>query len=181
MTLGDRLAAIEPLSSDSQKRLQQELHAMFTRELGLPQRIFIGLVAVGGLASAALCGFLAITESNLPLVPRLGLGTGTLFGLAWAVVAGRVCWRGVMDLKIDNRRIAMMVWVFTVLMMMFFLMAGTSAKDRLLGVMMIVYGLTFFIGAAVHFITFRIEQAELSTRERLLELELRLAQLLEKQ
>ena len=65
-------------------------------------------------------------------------------------------------------------------MMVFFLMVGMSAKDRLLGLMMIANGLAFLIGAAVYWLTYRIEQAELNTREKLLQLELRLAELSEK-
>lgn len=178
--VGDRLIALEPLPLDSQKHLQQELQAMLTRELGKPARLFCGVVAVASLVMAVFLGFLAVTEAKLPLMARIGLGTGTLFGLAWMFVAGRVAWRGVMDLKSDSRRIASMVWIFTVLMMMFFLMVGMSAKDRMLGLMLITQGLAFLIGAAVYFLTFCIGQAELATRERLLQLELRLAEMSER-
>ena len=152
---------------------------MFIRELSTPRRITFGIVAVLSLASAAVCGFLAVTEPNLPLLPCIGLGTGTLFGIAWAAVAVRVCRRGTIDLKLDSHRIAAMVWVFTVLMMVFFLMAGMTAKDRLLGLMMIANGLAFLIGAAVYWLTYRIEQSELATREKLLQIELKLAELCE--
>ena len=178
--IGDRLIALEPLPPESQKHLQEELQAMFTRKLGKPGRLFVGFVAIASLAMAVLCGFLAVTEAKLPVLARIGLGTGTLFGLAWLFVAGRVAWRGTMDLKIDSRRIAIMVWVFTVLMMMFFLAVGMSAKDRVLGLLLITQGLVFLIGAAVHLITHRIEQAELATREKLLQLELRLAEMSER-
>ena len=153
---------------------------MFIRRLNLPSRIFVSVMGIGAVISAIVCGSLAVTEENLPTLARVGLSVGTLFGLAWAALAARVVRRGVMDLKSDNRLIAAMVWVFTVLMMMFFLAVGMSAEDRLLGVMLILNGLVFLIGAAVHFLTFRIEQAELGTREKLLELELRLAELCEK-
>ena len=178
--LSERLLAVEPLSPESSQKLQQELHAMFIRRLNLPSRIFMSVVGVAAFSSAMVCGFLAVTEANLPTLARVGLAVGTLFGLAWAALAARIVRRGVMDLKFDNRLIAAMVWVFTILMMMFFLAVGMSAEDRLLGVMLILNGLVFLIGAAVHFLTFRIEQAELSTREKLLELELRLAELCEK-
>ena len=75
--------------------------------------------------------------------------------------------------------IAVMVWVFTVLTMIFFLIAGMSAEDRLLGLMLIANGMAFLIGAGVYWITYRIEQAELNTREKLLQLEMRLAELQE--
>jgi hypothetical protein len=122
-----------------------------------------------------------LTEPTLPILARVALSVGTLFGLAWAAVAGRMSWRGSIDLKADNRRIAAMVWTFTVLMMVFFLMVGMSVADRLLGLMMIANGLAFLIMAATYWISFRIEQAELATREKLLQLELCLAKLCEDQ
>jgi hypothetical protein len=132
------------------------------------------------LISAGVCGSLAITESDLPTPARVALGTGVLFGLAWAAVAGRVALRGTLDLQSDARRIASMVWVFTTLMMVLFLMVGMTIEDRLLGLMMIANGLAFLIGAAVYWLSHRIEQVELNTRERLLQLELRMAEWTEK-
>jgi hypothetical protein len=173
----DRLVAVESLSTDSRQKLQTELHQMFVRKLGRTQRIFLSVVAIGALASAAVCGGLAITEEGLPTLARTGLGVGSLFGLAWAAMAIRLCRRGTMDLQRDNRQIAAMVWVFTVLMMVFFLIMGMSTEDRLLGLMLIANGLAFLIGAAVHMLSCRIEQAELGTREQLLRLELQLAEL----
>ena len=153
---------------------------MFVRELTSPRRVFFGIVATIAACSAVVCGFLTVTEPDLPTMARAGLGVGTLFGIAWAIVAGRICWRGALDMKVDSRRIASMVWVFTVLMMVFFLMVGMSVEDRLLGLMMIGNGLAFLIGAGVYWLTHRIEQSELATREKLLQLELQLAKLCEK-
>jgi MFS family permease len=178
--LGDRLIAVEQPSAHAREKLQQELHAMLKRELTFRRRLVFALVALMALAGALVCGFLALTEPDLPVVPRVALGTGTLFGVAWTVVAARLAWRGSMDAKLDSRRIAAMVWVFTVLMMVFFLIVGMSSEDRLLGLTMIANGLAFLIGAAVYWLTHRIEQAELAVREKLLQLELRLAELCEK-
>jgi MFS family permease len=154
---------------------------MFVRELNAPRRFVLAIVALIALAGAAVCGYLAITEPGLPTAARIGLGTGTLFGLAWTVMAARLSRRGEIDLARDSRRIASMVWVFTVLMVVFFLVVGMSIEDRLLGLMMIANGLAFLIGAAVYWLTYRIEQAELNTREKLLQLELQLAELYQRQ
>jgi MFS family permease len=181
LSFRDQLIAVESRTSESRQQLEQELHAMFVRELSTPHRAFIALVAVGSLASGAVCGYLALTEPTLPILARIGLGVGTLFGLAWTVVAARVALRGAMDLRVDSRRIAAMVWIFTTSMMVFFLMLGMSIQDRLLGLMMIANGLAFLIGAGVYWLNHRIEQAELSTREQFLRLELRLAELGQKQ
>jgi hypothetical protein len=180
-TFRDRLVAVESLSPKSRETLQQELRNMFIRELRLPGRIIFGAVATFCLATAALCGFLAVTQTDLPPLARIGLGTGTLFGLAGTAILTRVLRRGSIDLKVDNRLMAAMMWVFTVLMMVLFLMLGMSIEDRLLGVMMIAYGLTFLVGAGVCFLAFRIQQAELAMHEKFLEIELRLAELCEKQ
>ena len=90
----DRLIAVEPHSLTSRQQLQQELHAMFVRELTTPRRVFFAIVGIAALISATVCGSLALTEPNLPTLPRVGLAVGTLFGLAWAAVAARICWRG---------------------------------------------------------------------------------------
>lgn len=179
-SLGDRLLAVDPLPLETQQNLRQELHTMFVRELTTFRRVCFGAVSLFALGSAFVCGWLAVTEPDLPVMARTALGVGTLFGLAWSAVGARVCWLGRIDLQRDNRRIAGMVWVFTVLMMVFFLMVGMSIEDRLLGITMIGNGLAFLIGAGVYWLNFRIEQAELTTREKLLQLELRIAELAEK-
>lgn len=174
-SLGQRLLAVESLSPDSRHQLEQELSHMFQRELTTTRRTFFGAVAASALVSGGICGALALTEPDLPTLPRIALGVGSLFGLAWAIVAARICWRGALDLKRDARQIAAMVWTFTVLMMTFFLAAGMTADDRLQGLLLIAGGLPFLIGAGVYWLNYRIEQAELNTQEKFLQLELRLA------
>ena len=179
-TFRDQLLAVEPLSPDFRAKLEKELRTMFIRQIHLPGRIFFGVIALASLAIAGLCGYLAVTQTELPVAARIGLGIGTLFGLASTGMLTRILRRGALNLKIDNRRIAAAVWVFTVLLMTCFLMLGMSIEDRVMGVLMIVYGLTFLICAGVFLVVYRVEQAEFSLREKLLELELRLAELGEK-
>ena len=179
-TLCERLLAQEPLSPKSQLRLEGELRTMFIRQLNTPRRIVFAAIALGALISGIVCGALALTEPELPMLARCALGTGTLFGFAWCFVTIRIAWQGSLDLKLDGGRIAAMVWGFTVLMMVFFLMVGMSSQDRVMGVMMIVYGLAFLIAAGVYWLTYRIREAELTVREKLLQLELRMAEMVEK-
>lgn len=179
-SLGQRLLAVEPLSLGSRQQLEQDLSHMFQRELTTTRRSFFGAVAASALVSGGICGALALTEPDLPTLPRISLAVGSLFGLTWAFVAARICWRGALDLKRDARQIAAMVWTFTVLMMTFFLAAGMTADDRLQGLLLIAGGLPFLIGAGVYWLNYRIEQAELNTQEKFLQLELRLAKISEK-
>jgi peptidoglycan/LPS O-acetylase OafA/YrhL len=177
--LRDQLLAVEPLAPDTRKHLQQELHTMFTRQLDTPRRILMGTLAVFAIASAIMCGALAITEPDLPRLARIALGVGSLFGLSWAVALIRICLRGTLDLKRDSHLFAMMMWGFTVLLMVFFLIVGASMEDRLQGLIMIANGLAFLIGAGVCWLSYRIERAEMTMREKLLQLELRIAELVE--
>lgn len=175
-----KLLAVEPFPPDVRHRLEQEIHDMMIQKLTVPRRLICAVVAVFATLSAGLCGFLAITEAQLPLAARVGLGVGVLFGLSWAAWSVRVLRSGEISLRRDSRQAAQMVWVFTVLMVVFFLVVGMSVPDRQLGILMILQSLAFLIGAAVYWLSYRIEQAELSVREHLLRSELHIAELLQK-
>lgn len=150
---------------------------MFVRKLSAPYRAVLVVVSVVSLVSAGICGYLAVTEAKLPLLARVGLGVGVLFGLAWFVTAVSVLRQGAIDMRTHGRWMAVMVWVFTVLMVVFFHVLGMSVPDRMLGLAMMANGLMFLIGAAVYWLSFLIGQSQLATREQLLQLELRLAEL----
>jgi hypothetical protein len=177
----DQLLAVEPPAPDVRHRIEQEIHNMLIHKLSLPGRIFIAVVALFCLATAGLCGYLAATApAKVPLVARVGLGTGVLFGLAWAIWSVKVLRIGHLNVRRDPRIVAQMVWLFTVLMVVFFLMAGMSSEDRLLGVLLIVQSLAFLIGAGVTFLAYRIEAAELAVKEQLVRTELQITELLER-
>jgi hypothetical protein len=173
----DKLLAVAPLAPDIRAQLQQETHDMLVRKLTVPRRIVLCTVMLFALASAGVCGFLAATEATLPPLARIGLATGVVFGLGWMIALGSILRRGEIHLKLDGRRIAQMVWCFTLLMVIFFVVVGMSAADRLMGLLMIAQSLVFLIGAAVYWLNFRIEEAELTVREKMLQLELQICEL----
>ena len=175
--LRDRLLAVGSPGSNVQDQIQKEIRSMLTRKLTTFQRVFFCLVVVASLVSAFVCGSLALTEPQLPPLARLGLGTGVVFGLAWVILMVSVLRRGEIDLKRDARRIAQMVWSFTVLMSVFFCAVGMSRPDKQISVLLILQSLVFLIGAAVYWLNHRIEESELNVKEKLLEIELQLAEL----
>lgn len=150
---------------------------MLTKKLTGPRRVIFCIVAVAASVSALVCGSLAITEPQLPPIARVGLATGVLFGLAWVIAIVSVLRRGEIDLKRDGRRIAQMVWVFTLLMSIFFCAVGMSRPDKPVSVLLMVQSLVFLISAAVYWLNHRIEESELNVKEKLLEIELHLAEL----
>jgi hypothetical protein len=176
----DQLLAVEPVAPDARDQLLQEIRNMLTLKLTWPHKAFLAVLAVFSLASSAVCAFLAITERDLPTLARVGLATGTLFGLSWLALFIVVLRRGSMDMLRDQRRMAQMVWVFTLLMVIFFVMVGMSSPDPTKGLLMIAQSLVFLISAAVYWLTICIQQSELSVKERLLRLELQLTELVDR-
>ncbi len=174
--LRDQLLTVEPMSTDVRERILKETNEMLTKELTPTRKIVFGVASVFALGSAAVCGFLALTEPELPTLARVGLGTGTLFGLIWFTSLVAMLRKGVMDMRKDPRRIAQMVWVFTLLMTIFFLAVAMTSPDPAKGLLMVGQSLVFLISAAVYWLNFRIEEAELNLKERLLRLELQLAE-----
>ena len=154
---------------------------MMVHKIKLPGNILLFLSVVIAAVSAATCGYLAVTEPTLPPLARVGLGTGVLFGLAWTVWLLKVLRSGQLNLATDSRRAAQMSWLFTVLMVTFFLVLGMSTPDRQKGILMILQALAFLIGAAVYWLNYRIEAAECHMREQILRMEMHLTELLEKQ
>lgn len=173
-TFRDQLLAVEPVAPDSRDQLLQEIHDMLIKKLSWPRQVLLTVLSVFALTSSTVCGFLAITEPNLPTLARVGLGAGVLFGLAWLTVFVIILRRGAIDVQRDHRRMAQMVWVFTLLMVIFFVIIGMTSTDPTKGLLMIAQSLVFLISAGVYWLNFRIEESELNVKERLLRLELQI-------
>jgi hypothetical protein len=177
--LREQLLAVEPPSFDLRDRLEQEIQNMFVRKLSTNSRVFISTLIVVDFAAAVLCGSLAATEENLPLVARIGLGTGVLFALAWVGWFVTVLRRGEMNIRRDSAVMAAMVWVFTLVMCILMVMGGAMLEDRGKGAIIILYALFFLISAAVYFLSQRIDAAQLNVTERLLRMELQITELVQ--
>jgi hypothetical protein len=176
----DKLLAAEPVSPAVRDQIQQEIQNMLVKKLSTPKRVFMTVVAIADFAAAVLCGSLVITEAQLPPLARIGLGVGSLFGIAWGAWFVRLLRRGEMNIRDDARWMARMVWCFTLAMVIFMVIVGMTAKDPMKGVLMILQSFVFLIGAAVYWLTHRIEDAELNVTERLLRMELQMAEMRER-
>lgn len=173
----DELLAQDPVRPDVREQLQKEIQTMLIRELSLPRRAAMIVIAIFDVIAAIVCGSLVVTEQGLPPLARVGLGVGTLFAVAWVAWLVRLLRRGEMNLREDGRWMARMVWGFTLLMVIFMVIAGATMADRSKGLLMIMQSFLFLISAAVYWLNHRIEDSELNITERLLRMELQLAEL----
>jgi len=171
----DRLIQCESRTPVLHEKYRKEITAMLEKELGPFGRVVWVFWAVFSLAQAIFFGSVAvISYGNLPLWCTVGFGAGVVFGLAFGSLSGWIAWSGRIHLKSQPPAMAAMAWVFVVVMMT---LALVFAPDSIVGVRMIVSTLTFLVMAAVFMLASRTEQAELRTKEKLLEIEYRIAEL----
>jgi hypothetical protein len=130
-------------------------------------------VLAGACAVAALLMTELQVSDPLPPLARVGIGLGIVFSLCWAAFLGRLAWRGTFRMKGEATLYATMVWVFAVAMAV---LLAVISKDR---DPFVIYGFLFLLPASIIVLRTAMEQSELRTRERLLELEYKLAQVAE--
>jgi hypothetical protein len=173
--LAQRLLDLEPPDPALRADYERKLVAMWEPQLSTGRRIAWAASGVLGLCFLVFFTYLAIImPAKVPIVVRVSLGLGALFGLASAVMAFRIVRRGTMKLKTDPMTVAGMTWGFVVVMVTIFMLVGSAARE-IWAVQMVVNGLVFLVGAAVILLRTVIEQAENRTQEKLVELEYRIA------
>ena len=174
----EQLLGAEQVDPALKERYHKEIQAMFEKKLtGFRRWVWLGS-AVMGLAFTVLFGTLAvILPEGFPWMGRVGFAAGALFGIGWALLGLKVFRRGSLDLKFDNWAASGMAWGLPIVMVTLFMVA---APDNIVGLRMILCGLVFLVMGAVFLIRYVVEQSELKTREKLLEIQYRLADLTER-
>jgi MFS family permease len=176
----DRLLDAERFSPALKEKYEKEVQEMLEQKLTGVRRWAYICGAAMGVGFALLFGTVAIlAPREFPILGRIAFVTGAVFGLAFAGLAGWIAKKGTLKLKTHPVAMAGMAWGFTVIMVVLFMFLGSGLPDPIIGVRMIVIGLVFLVGAAVGLILARVEQAQLKTQEKLLEIEYRLAQMAE--
>jgi hypothetical protein len=173
----ERLLTMERVTPSLKEHYEQEIQAMLEKKLSRAGRIVWLLATIASLGFAIVFLALAVLlPTSYPWQVRLGFVGGALFGLGWALLGVRILRRGSLNLRIDEGFAAGMAWVWPVFLVTIFLV---WAPDNMVGMRMIVSGLAFLLMGAVFLLASIIRQSELSGREKLLEIEYKLAELTE--
>ncbi|MFC1597097.1 hypothetical protein ACFL5Q_04045 [Planctomycetota bacterium] len=171
----NRLIQCESPTPVLHEKYRKEITAMLEKELSPLGRVAWTFWAVFGLAQAILFGFIAvISYGNLALWGTVGFGAGVVFGLAFGSLSGWTAWTGRIHLRTQGPAMANMCWSLAILMAT---LAFVFSSDSAVRVHAIVSLLPFLVIAAVFMLTSRTEQVELRTKEKLLEIEYRIAEL----
>ncbi len=179
----DQLLAADPPSADARQHYEKEIRAMFEKTLtgGERRGYLIGAVWMALLALAfgleGLFGWVDHSHEGVQFIAALLL----LTAMALLVVSSllfRGYWKGVVNRRTSNDWAAGAGVVYLSLVGCLLLMMGESLPESLRDVVRVL-GVVFLVYAAVAWMRQRIGQAELRTTEKLLEIELRLAEISE--
>ena len=172
----NKLMAADLVDSSPRAIYERKVSEMLEAPLQGPRKA--GPIFATGvcLFTFVLCVANAIRFRHGPTVVLAGMALGVVFGVIGAILALRILIRGTYRQR-DNAAQAGLIWVFTVLLVTLFMIGeGLASRDS---VRMTVWGIVFLISAAVMLLRTVIEQAELRTREKLLEIQYELAELKE--
>jgi hypothetical protein len=173
----EKLLQAEQATPALKEKYSKEIQTMLEKKITGLGRFISLAAAISGLAFTVLFGALAIfSPVDFPLLARLGFGAGALFGIGWFILGIRIFSRGSLNLKTDTGIYAGLAWGISLIIV---ITCMVSAPDNLVGLRSILCGLVFLVMGAMFVIRHVVEISELKTREKLLEIEYRLAELTE--
>ena len=180
-TFRDKLLDIEKTNTTYKQNYERQVREMTEKKLtGL--RKFGTIVSLCmGLGFFVLFGTLAVTvPKEFPLWCRAIWAIGSLFGLAFAGLSAWILKKGTLNLKTDDMAMAGLAWGFIVIMATITLVNAGKLPDPTIAIKMLVSVLIFEVMAAAGLLKAIIERSEVKTREKLLEIEYKLADIAEK-
>jgi hypothetical protein len=134
------------------------------------------------VASIAIAVYLVVQiflAPRLPLAAKAGLAGGAVFSLGWAGLAIRLVKQGALSRKRDPVLLAGLIWIAMVLMETMFMLLAMEQPTAPHATLIVTVGLVFLLSAGVQLLRSVVEQGEVRTREKLLEIEYRVTQLAE--
>jgi len=180
-TFSDKLLEIEKTNDSYKEKYDKEIKEMFEKKLTGLQKWGQVLGLAMGLGFFFLFGTLAIiVPKEFPLWGRAIWILGAVFGLLSAVLSVCVLKKGTINLKTDDMAAAGLGWAFIVIVATLVLVFSGKLPEPITGVRMLVSILIFEVMAAAGLLKAIIQRSEVNTREKLLEIEYRLAELAEK-
>ena len=180
-TFADRLMAAEHVDAKRKERYEMEMRKILSQTLTPARRTAYAVGAVFGLLVGVDFGVLAVTlhiTGAYALFGRAVFAVLAVLTLAWGALAGRIAIRGTVDLTKDRTAVARLVWYFSVLISVVALLVGGLELRYGSGkwsAFTAVIGLAYLIAGALFVIRNLVQQSELRIREKLLEIDLRLA------
>ncbi len=164
-----------PADAPARARYEQQLAGLYESRLSPGRRAGLVFATLVGVGTTILCAAILLIHRPLETVVIEAMTLGILSGLAGAVLCARVLMRGTFRRRGDSTAYANLIWIFTVLMQVTFMQADALHPQT--APRFTTFGLVFLIGASVILLRTVAEQSELRTREKLLEIQLEIAEM----
>jgi hypothetical protein len=168
-----QLLAADEESPALRAEYNRRIKTMFEVKVSPAKKAWFTLLLIFCLASGCAAISLVVTET-LPPAARVGLMLGAAFSAAWAFYLFRIVRRGTLRRQIDPPAAAGMGFVFSLAMCIVFAVSGMDAAK------VVLMAVLFLFPAGLMLIRTVVEQAEMRTHERILELEYKISRLDEK-
>lgn len=178
--LRDALLASEPIRDELKLRYEKEKRAMFEQKLTAPRKWGMVVLTVIMFCLFIIFSYAAFASDELPLLARMSFVLGIVFSLAFAVMLINVLRKGSYNLRSDANAQASALWIFFVLFITIMMMLGGRMEDKVTAVQMVLNATVFLLMGVAFLLKNAVEQSELKTREKLLEIEYQLSLLTDK-
>ncbi len=162
------------------EQYERRMAELFERKLTGPDWARLVMMGVGGLAGAAVCGGLALTEpAEMPARTRAALSLLAAIGLAWVGLAGLIFRRGAVNSAVHGAAAATMGFAFSLLattLVGALALAGGGGGGGA-GVAVVLLPVVPLVLSSVVLVVHHVRQAELRLRRDVLQVGYRLARL----
>lgn len=173
--LRDKLIGADAENPALRAEYERKLAALLEPRLTWYRRTGLVFAMIVCVATVIIAAVVASRFRHGPSSVLAGMAVGAGFGLAGLFLCGRIAIRGTYRMGRDSTAQAGLIWVFVVLLVSIFMVAGGISSIQ--GVGLTVDGIVFLIGAGLMLLRSVIEDSERRTREKLLELQYELAQI----
>ncbi|MHB1000783.1 MAG: hypothetical protein ACYC27_16195 [Armatimonadota bacterium] len=173
------LLAAQDITPELRERYNKEVQSIMHKKLALVQRLGFGISTLVGLAAIGICVWVLFTQ---PMIATLKVVVGMLglVALVVTIVRGVIATTGTVNLKLHATVIANVAWVGIILAVVIIqITVGLNYPVSVEGLYMVIASLIPLIITVAKVTQIHISQSDLSTREELLEIKLRLAEISE--
>ena len=174
----DKLLSAERCNPELKKKFDREIRIMLEHKLTKRRKLASLILSIALICQGLFLGWIGVAVAGIPPMARIGFLIGVVFSFSFAAFLIVVVIKGVYNLKLHPPVLYGMTWGFAVVFMVIIILFGLTV-DASKASLLMDYGLFLFIMAAVFLIMSRIRQNELTTREKLLEIEYKMAELIE--
>jgi len=166
----DRLMSAQTITPEYRERYQRRLEAMYER-VGTWVLVAIGLIAV------MICAYTAVFVKSIDAEVRAANAVIGIVVLAVTVLRARSAVIGSINLRWQPQVIA--YTAFSLVLIGILLVVFSGADASLGSIYLLLVWLVVLVLVVTKLIQMQVQQSELKTQERLLEIELRLAEISE--